>query len=267
MKKNDFSAIKLTKGEIDIYDFGRIGMHVYRTNDAMNDISFLFEKDGRAFVLEPPCFKVNLEEFERYIRSLGFKVEGLVTSYHNTGAGFVKEAPRYTTRQAEDYGMRGRGKEAVANFVNTFGDAFDGSLNPATDYIDGDSDTIAGIRLDIERDGECFDIVLPEINAKYIHMLGHDVHSIVSDPAQARADISKLEKCVKGGYDLILTSHYPPEDLKDAKAKIAYLKKLLDIADKSDSPAAFSDEMEKKYPNYTGEHYLGMTSRMLFEKR
>ena len=71
---------------------------------------------------------------------------------------------------------------------------------------------------------------IPEINAVYTHMLGHDCHSIVAGAGHADALIGQLEGFLAKGYTLVLTSHYTPEDLKDVETKIAYLRTLKDIA-------------------------------------
>lgn len=37
MNKNTFTTAKLTKGEINVYDFGVIKLHAYKTNDFIDD--------------------------------------------------------------------------------------------------------------------------------------------------------------------------------------------------------------------------------------
>ena len=56
MNKNTFERIPLTKGEINVYNFGGIRLHAYKTNDFIDDEVFIVEKDGRAVILESPCF-------------------------------------------------------------------------------------------------------------------------------------------------------------------------------------------------------------------
>ena len=46
------------KGAMDVYDFGTVRLHAYRTNDAINDEVFFFEKEGKAVALESPCFRL-----------------------------------------------------------------------------------------------------------------------------------------------------------------------------------------------------------------
>ncbi len=44
MKKNNYKTITLNKGEMHIYDFGKIKLHAYKTNDFLNDEVFIIEK-------------------------------------------------------------------------------------------------------------------------------------------------------------------------------------------------------------------------------
>lgn len=95
-------------------------------------------------------------------------------------------------------------------------------------------------------------------------MLGHDCHSIVAGAGHADAIIAQLRNYIEKGYDLILTSHYTPEDLKDAQTKIDYLENLKDIAEKCDNAENFKTEVQKQYPDYSGGNYLDMTAGFFF---
>ena len=123
---------------------------------------------------------------------------------------------------------------------------------------------LAGIDFIIKQTADAFDIEIPEINAVYTHMLGHDCHSIIAGAAHADAMIAELKDYIQKGYDLILTSHYTPEDLKDASAKIAYLEDVKVIAANSGSAEEFMEAVQKQYPEYSGENYLDMTAGFFF---
>lgn len=56
MNKNTFATVKLAKGEMNIYDFGGIKLHAYKTNDPIDDEVFVVEKSGKAVIIESPCF-------------------------------------------------------------------------------------------------------------------------------------------------------------------------------------------------------------------
>lgn len=56
MDKNTCTRIKLGKGEMHLYECGKLRLHAYKTNDFMDDEVFLLEKDGRAVAIESPAF-------------------------------------------------------------------------------------------------------------------------------------------------------------------------------------------------------------------
>lgn len=262
MNKNTFKAIALNKGEMNIYDFGTIRLHAYKTNDFIDDEVFVAEKDGRAVIIESPCFFDNIKELTEYLN--GLKVEGMLVAYHGAGATFQPNVPKYATQNAADYSENGGSKALVDNFTNAFGEIFDNSIHKITNIIDEGKLTIGGIDFVIKQTAEAFDIEIPEINAVYTHMLGHDCHSIVAGAGHADGIIAELNSYIKKGYDLILTSHYTPEDLKDAQTKIDYLENLKKIAKTCADADSFKAEVQKQYPAYSGQNYLDMTAGFFY---
>ena len=81
---------------------------------------------------------------------------------------------------------------------------------------------------------------------------------------KADAIIGQLKDYLSKGYDMILTSHYTPEDLKDVRTKIDYLENLKQIAGRCGNADAFKAEVRKAYPGYSGENYLDMTAGFFF---
>ncbi len=264
MEKTNFKSVALTKGVMEVYDFGKVKLHAYKTNDFITDECFLLEKNGKAFLIESPCFFDNIRELENYIAENKLNFEGTLVAYHGAGATFMKGSKVYSTKNADDYNHNGGGAGLVANFTKAFGESFDNSIYTTTDFIEGDTLTLADIELKLTRTNEAFDIFIPEINAVYTHMLGHDVHSIVAGSAHADAIISVLDGYIQNKIDLILTSHYVVENLEDVKTKIEYLKDLKNIAAKNPETTLFKNAVQKKYPSYSGLNYLDMTSGMFF---
>ena len=62
----------------------------------------------------------------------------------------------------------------------------------------------------------------------------------------------------------MLTSHYTPEDLKDAQTKVAYLTELKEIALTCESADEMRAKVQAKYPDYSGVNYLDMTVGFFF---
>lgn len=258
MNKNTFTTVKLDKGEMNIYDFGTIKLHAYKTNDFIDDEVFIVEKNGKAVIIESPCFFDNSKELTKYLSDV--KVEGMLIAYHGAGAAFLPEDLKYATQNAVEYSENGGGKALVDNFTNAFGEIFDSSVHKITNIIQEGKVTIGGIDFVIKQTAEAFDIAIPEINAVYTHMLGHDCHSIVAGAAHADGIIAELKGYIAKGYDLILTSHYTPEDLKDVQTKIDYLENLKKIAADCADADSFKAEVQKQYPAYSGQNYLDMTA-------
>lgn len=265
MNKTNFDSVKLEKGEMHVYDFGKIKLHAYQTNDLISDEVFIVEKAGKAVVIESPCFFDNIKELEDYTSKMNVSVGGVLISYHASGATFLPNAKKYATKNADKYGHEGGGKALIDGFIKAFGESFDGSIHKTTDFLENGKTVIGGIEFDIVDTSEGFDIVIPEINAVYTHMLGHDCHSIVAGGTHADAIIAVLEDYIKNGYDLVLTSHYTPEDLKDVRTKIEYLKDLKAIASTCKTGEEFKQKVKEKYPNYSGENYLDMTTGFFFK--
>lgn len=262
MNKNAFETTKLAKGEMNVYDFGNVKLHAYKTNDFIDDEVFIVEKNGKAVIIESPCFFDNNQELAKYLEAI--KVEGILVAYHGAGATFLPDVPKYATQNAVDYSKTGGGKALIDKFTGAFGEIFDPSVHEITNVIQAGKITIGGIDFVIKQTDEAFDIEIPEINAVYTHMLGHDCRSIVAGAGHAEAMIAELRNYIEKGYDLILTSHYTPEDLKDAQTKIDYLENLKKIAAGTQSAEEFKTEVGRQYPQYSGQNYLDMTAGFFF---
>lgn len=137
-------------------------------------------------------------------------------------------------------------------------------MHDITEILPEGATTIGGIEFVITPNDEAYTIEIPEVNAVYTHMMGHDCHSIVAGASHADAIVAELTGYINKGVTLILTSHYTPEDLKDAETKIAYLQRLKEVATSSANAQQFKASVAQLYPEYSGENYLDMTAGMFF---
>lgn len=177
MNKNTFQTVKLAKGEMNIYDFGNVKLHAYKTNDFLNDEVFIVEKNNKAVIIESPCFFDNSKELTEYLKNI--EVAGMLIAYHGAGAAFLPNVPKYATRNAVDFSQNGGGKALIDNFTGAFGEIFDSSVHKITNVIEAGKITIGGIDFIIKQTNDAFDVEIPEINTVYTHMLGHDCHSLI----------------------------------------------------------------------------------------
>lgn len=133
MNKNAFETVRLAKGEVNVFDFGGVKLHAYKTNDPMSDEVFVVEKNGSAVVIELPCFFDNIKELSGYLG--GMNVAGVFVAYHGAGGSFLPGVPKYATENAAAYSQNGGGKALIDNFAAAFGGAFDSSVCTITDII------------------------------------------------------------------------------------------------------------------------------------
>lgn len=68
-QKNPMEQIK--KGEMEVVELDGFKLHIYRTLDALSDVSFIIEGKDGLVTLEHPLFKENISEFNAYINDLG----------------------------------------------------------------------------------------------------------------------------------------------------------------------------------------------------
>ncbi len=261
--------VKLQKGDVTVMDCGGIRVHVYNTRDAIDDQVIVLErphkimKGGRGVVIELPCFRDSIEEMTQYLKDQRIDVEGKLVAYHAAG-DFLPGVKSYMTESAHRYNTVGGGKGLIDNFAGAFGDAFDATVTGDGERIGAGKLTIAGIEMVINPDNDAYEIEIPEIKAVYMHMLGHDCHSIVAGAGHADAIIANLRGYLDRGYELFLSAHYGPETREDVETKIAYLEGLKEIASECSSAEEFTVRVNERYPGYSGANYLGMTAGFFF---
>ena len=152
----------------------------------------------------------------------------------------------------------------VTGFEKSFNGAFAKEFHKITDVLTDEKVNIGGFELKITYHEENIEIEFPQIGCVYTHMLGHDCHSIVAGEGNANVIIAQLKRYKENGYNLVLSSHYTTETLKDVDTKIAYLEDLKKIAKESKDANDFENKVKAQYPEYSGLNYLDMTSGMFF---
>ena len=256
--------IDLKKGFVEVYNFGDIKLHSYQTNDFMYDESYILENKDNVLLVEFPAFYDNLEEFEEYVRGLNKNIVGKVFSDHPNGGTILKDVKGYASEGTAKSIKEGTIHNLVTGFETVFGGSFAKEYHEITDILKEKQVNIGGFELNITYHDENIEIEFPQIGCVYTHMLGHDCHSIVAGNAHADMIIKQLNGYKEKGYNLVLSSHYTPETLKDVDTKIAYLEELKTIANDSKDMNDFKDKVKAKYPEYSGLNYLDMTAGFFF---
>ena len=263
------TAMAQTKGRFEVHDLGNFKLHVYYTNDALGDASYIIEGKDALVTMEQPLFKDNVAEFDAYLSKLGKTVETRITDYHVGGTGnhevvMAEGMPQFT--KGEIYGGMMKG------FAQAFGDALtDMPTGKASEVAFGTTQTWAGVPFEF-RHGATSDFpgasILIGGKAYYTHWTpakAHVSHLQVSSPAAIDAEIAEAEKSLASGAELFIGGHGGAAKRDAVKFKIDYLKKMKEVLGNNRTAQAFTDDMKKAFPGLPGETGLEELSEALYK--
>ena len=258
-----------TKGRFETHELGSFTLHVYYTNDALGDASYIVEGRDALVTLEQPLFKDNVAEYDAYLAALGKPVARRITDYHVGGTGshdvvMAEGMPAFT--RGEVYGGMMQG------FAQAFGDALtDMPTGDATEVAFGSTQTWAGIPFEF-RHGAATDFpgasILIGGKAYYTHWAparAHVSHLQVSSPAAIDAEIAEAERSLATGATLFIGGHGGAATRDAVEFKIAYLRKMKEVLASSDTAQAFADGMRAAYPGLPGEAGLEELGEALYK--
>lgn len=258
-------TVKLELGEVTVYDFGEYKLHAYNTNDALTDICYIIETDTNLIGIESPSFYDSLDEYMSYVEDLGKPMEDLLLPYHPVGGETLKVANTYANQAALDAMEEGGSNWTMMNgFKEAFGDALDGTFHEITEVVEPGTIEIGGMEFVITDATDGFDMVIPAINCAFIHMMGSDVHNILTSEEQIDSMIEQLNGYKDQGIQMVLTSHYMPEGMDAVDEKIAYLETVKELAAQCADSEEFISSVKEAFPNYGGESFLESTAGALF---
>ena len=263
------TAMAQTKGRFEVHDLGNFTLHVYYTNDALGDASYIIEGKDALVTMEQPLFKDNVAEFDAYLSKLGKTVETRITDYHVGGTGnhevvMAEGMPQFT--KGEIYGGMMKG------FAQAFGEALtDMPTGKASEVAFGTTQTWAGVLFEF-RHGATSDFpgasILIGGKAYYTHWTpakAHVSHLQVSSPAAIDAEITEAEKSLASGAELFIGGHGGAAKRDAVEFKIDYLKKMKEVLGNNQTAQAFMDDMKKAFPGLPGETGLEELSKALYK--
>lgn len=137
------NASAQNKGRFETYEFDNFKLHVYYTNDALGDASYIVEGRDALVTMEQPLFKDNVAEFDAYLARIGKPVEQRIADYHVGGTAhhdvvMPEGMPQFTKGEVYDGMMR--------NFARIFGDAMTAMTTGETSEVAfGQTATYAGV--------------------------------------------------------------------------------------------------------------------------
>lgn len=256
------------KGHFQVYDFGDFRLHVYNTNDALGDASYIVEGANSLVTMEHPLFKDNVAEFDGYLSRLEKPVERRISDYHVGGTGahetvMAEGMPAFS--KGDVYGGMMKG------FQEAFGEAMTEMPTGTTSEVAfGTTQIWAGVSFDFRR-GAATDFpgasILIGNKVYYTHWTPsktHVSHLQVSSAAAIDAEISEAEKSLLSGAGLFIGGHGGAAKADAVEFKIAYLKTMKKLLSQNGTAPAFVEVMKKSYPNLPGESGLEELAKALY---
>lgn len=269
-----FNLLTLTimaqeKGRFEVHDLDNFKLHVYYTNDALGDASYIIEGKEAVVTMEQPLFKDNVAEFDAYLSKLGKTVEKRITDYHVGGTGnhevvMAEGMPEFTKGEIYSGMMKG--------FAQLFGDALTEMPTGKTSEVTfGTTQTWAGIPFEFRR-GATTDFpgasILIGSKVYYTHWTpakAHVSHLQISSPAAIDAEIAEAEKSLASGAELFIGGHGGAATRDAVEFKISYLKKMKEVLEKQQTVQDFVAAMKKAYPGLAGEAGLEELGKALYK--
>ncbi len=253
-------AASQEKGRMEVYDFGTFKFHVYYTNDALGDASYIVEGEGGVVTMEQPLFKDNVAEFDAYLARLGKEVVARITDYHVGGTGdndVVMPAGMRHFTEGKVYGGMMQG------FAQAFGDAMvQMPTGKVSEVAFGTTQVYAGITFDFHHGAATdFPAAMIVIGGKvcYTHWTPAMVHVNalqVSSPEAVDAEIHAAEQSLTTGAELFAGGHGGAVGRAEAESSLSYLRRLKSLLGECHDAQSLAVALRDAYPDLPGEDGL-----------
>ena len=257
------------KGRFETHDFNNFTLHVYYTNDALGDASYIVEGKDALVTMEQPLFKDNVAEFDAYLEKLDKPVEKRISDYHVGGTAdhdvvMPEGMPAFT--KGEIYGGMMQG------FAQAFGDAMTAMpTGKASEVAFGKTTTWAGVDFSFSH-GASTDFPAASIliggKAYYTHWTPAKTHVSplqVSSAAAVDAEIAESEKALKSGATVFIGGHGGAADTEAVKFKISYLQTVKKLLAENKTPEAFTAALKQAFPGLPGEDGVAELAKALYK--
>lgn len=263
------SALAQNKGRFETQEFDNFKLHIYYTNDALGDVSYIIEGNNALITMEQPLFKDNVVEFDTYLSKLKKPVEQRITDYHVGGTAnheiIMPEGMPEFTKGTVYGGM-------MQNFVQAFGDALTAMpTGEISEVAFGSIKTYDGITFEFHH-GASSDFpgasILIGKKVYYTHWApsrSHVSHLQISSPAAIDAEIAESKNALQSGAKLFIGGHGGTAKADVVELRIDYLKMMKRLLAENKTQEAFVEAMKKAYPDFSGIGGLGELAKVLYK--
>lgn len=248
--------------------FEGMTLHVYTTYDGAADVSYVFEKGDGLVLFELPSMHHLSRELKAYVEGLNKPVKAILAGYHVGGASYYPGVPVYAGKESLKFIDSG-GEMAYRKMLAGLFEGFDLEVVRPTHVVDADSMEIGGITFRFVSPTTSpipgMDVVIPEINAYYMHVLYDDSHPVLLSLEHIDRVTAELKAQKAGGYAFYLSSHNGIEGPDAIDRKIAYLEKTRRIREASATPEVFREKMNAAFPGHKKARFLARTTENLYK--
>lgn len=257
-----------TTGRVEVYDLEDFKLHVYYTQDVMNDASYIVEGKDSVVTMEAPLFKVNVNEFNAYLDKVGKPVAKRITDYHVGGTDnhevlMMKGMPEFV--KGPVYGGM------MKSFEQAFGDSMTELPTGKEDEVDfGTTRVYAGVPFEF-RHGATSDFpgasIIIGSKAYYTHWTparAHMSHLQLTSRAAVDAEIAETERELNSGAVLYIGGHGGATQKESVEFKIEYLKTIKSLLETAKTADDFVAGLTKAYPGLPGAEGLNELAAALY---
>jgi len=254
---NEATAEVTLKGAFKTYELNGFKLHVYSTNDALGNVSYIIEGNNGLVVMEYPLFKANEAEFNEYIAKLGKPIAVDLTDYHMGGSNklpLTMPEGMWAFIQGPVYSGMMKG------FAGQWGDELVTlPTQQAAEVPFGKTQNWAGVDFTLEH-GAATDFPGASINiggqVYYTHWAPAQAHMSalqVGSVAAIDAQLDAAKKAVASGCKYFIGGHGGLAEKAQAEFQVAYLTKVKELRASKADAAAFAEALKAAYPNLPGD--------------
>lgn len=258
------------QGKFETVELKNSTLHVYYSNDAMADASYIVEGRDALVVLEAPLFKSALAEFDSYISKLGKPVASAIIDYHPGG----QESRAIVMPQGMlKFMNEGAYAAMMSGFRKSFGEAMVDS------YAEGEISEVpfsrtvklAGVDFRFDK-GPANDfpgaMILIDETACLMHWAPARAHMNtlqISSPSAVAQALEGLLAASESGATVWLGCHGGVADKDALEFRIGYLRKIQELLAGKTDAKTLSAQLKAAYPALAGEEGVDALAEALCE--
>lgn len=252
------SSALLHAGTVTSHDFGSFKLHVYHSNDAMDDASFIVEGKNELVALEPPLFKEGSVEFESIVAGLKKPVVATIIDYHE---GALKGSALIVPEGMKSFLVGPVYGGMIAGFQKMWGEKMVAipDVKNAKEIPFGNSEKLAGVDFEFERGASSDFPAASLLIGKKVYLThwafakAHPSALQVSSLAAVDAEILSAEKALKSGAEVFVGGHGGDVLRESVEFRVGYLKKVKALALASADAKALAQAIRAAYPEIPGD--------------